>query len=113
MSLDLYLMPPHEACPTCGQTLYDEEKHWRNITHNVRSIAQAAGADPWEWDDRIAADTLPDLTAATEALSSRPADFEHLRPSNGWGSVEGTLNFLWWCRANAEANPTWKWSVSR
>ena len=104
MSLDLYL-----HCPTCGH----DETGGHNITHNVHEMAVQAGADCWEWEGRLAGETLPELTAAIEALSARPEHFSQWNAPNGWGVVANLLRFLRAVRESAEQHPTWRWKVSR
>lgn len=103
MSLDVYL-----CCPHCEHELFS-----RNITHNVHRISSEAGADPWEYEGRVASETLAELNAAIAALTAEPWRFKQYEPANGWGSVEGICDFLRAMRDAAEKHPSLVWKVSR
>ena len=90
MSLDVWLKDPTDPD---GEDLY-----WRNITHNVGNMANAAGLyEPLWRPDEMAVETAKELIAPIEVglemLRSDPGKFKALNPSNGWGSYEGLVAF--------------------
>lgn len=96
MSLDI-----SAACPHCRETRAsvwtEDDRHVpmeRNITHNVRPICTALGADPWEWQGRRCRETVPELEQALRNHNRSPRALLHLNPSNGWGSVDSAVDFL-------------------
>lgn len=79
----------------------DEDASY-NITHNLSSMAEAAGLHAVMWmglvlrGDAIvkverAADMIPALAAGIATLASDPARFRQEEPANRWGSYEGLL----------------------
>lgn len=96
MSLDI-----SAACPCCRGTRATEwaeddrrvEMH-RNITHNVRPICAALGADCWEWHGRRCRETVPEIEQALRNHRAAPRALLHLNPKNGWGSVDSAVDFL-------------------
>lgn len=108
MSLDIY------AVIDTGGPEPAELGH-RNITHNASRQIAAAGADPWEYEGRPVADTIPELRACLAALSgpTREAEFRRLDAPNGWGLLEDSIEFVRDVLAMAEAHPKARWRVSR
>lgn len=100
MSLDVYL------------EVDGDEVYWRNITHNVNKMAEAAGIYQHLWrPDEIGITTAKQLIeplATGVALLASDADrFKAYDSLNGWGLYEHFLPFvagyLVACRANPEA----------
>lgn len=101
MSLDVYLKSD-------GLDIYQA-----NITHNVNTIAMAAGCyEPLWRPDEIgitkANQLIEPLRAGLIALVTDPARFEAMNPENGWGSYDGLVSFvvayLKACTLNPEAD---------
>lgn len=87
MSYDVHL----EVDTGAGNTV---EAYWRNMTSNVAGMWCDAGADLREMKGRCAAECVPLLTAAIDKMVADPARYRAMEPSNGWGTYEGTLEFL-------------------
>ncbi len=83
-----------------------------NITHNLASMADAAGVYACMWRPaqagvRTAADLIVPLEKALVKMTSDPQRFKALNPKNGWGDF-GLLQkviteLLAACRANPDA----------
>ncbi len=89
MSLDVMLV-----CNGCNNELYTS-----NITHNLGSMAEAAGLygalwRPEETGRETAADLVGPLTEGLTRLLASPEDMKALNPANGWGSYEGLVRFV-------------------
>ena len=75
------------------------EVYWRNITHNLNKMADAAGiyAHLWRPDEiqiTKAGQLIEPLTAGLALLRSDPERFKAFNPENGWGDYEGLVNFV-------------------
>lgn len=86
MSLDIYLM------------IGDDCVWSRNITHNVNVIAQEAGVYDFIWRaDEIgikhAKDNIRNLRSALSCFYVNYDSLAMLNPSNGWGSLDGLIDF--------------------
>ena len=102
MSLDFYLESPEkkkEFCPTCcNEYETSEEVYWRNITHNLNSMAGACFLyeplwRPIENNWLIASDITSLLFSGLTLLKSDPERFKLLNPENGWGKYETLIDF--------------------
>lgn len=117
MSLDFHLERPGEPkpCPWCDGTGKEpnEEVESFNITHNLRSMASAAGIymalwRPDECGITNGAGMIGPLTEGLARLKADPAQFAQFNASNGWGTYE---QFVPWvervlkaCMENPDAN---------
>ena len=107
MSLDVYLTAVR---PT--------EVYSANITHNLNSMADAAGIyqacwRPEEIGAKYASDIIPLLEKGLEDLKARPEYFKQFNSPNGWGVYE---NFVPWVEkylAACKENPDAEIQVSR
>lgn len=123
MSLDVYLLSPginHErcACPHCDGDVEGETVYEANITHNLNSMAEAAGiyAALWRPDENgmaTAADLIAPLDFGLALLLGDPGRFEAMNPPNGWGSYDGLVSFVRRYLAACRENPTCTVEVSR
>lgn len=102
MSLDVYLTVTRPV-----------EVYWRNITHNLNKMADAAGIYNHLWrPDEIeftkAGQLIEPLTAGLALLRSEPDRFKAFNPPNGWGDYDGLVSFveeyLAACRETPEAD---------
>lgn len=90
MSLDVYLeLPPTEPV----------EVYRANITHNLNTMAKAAGLYEVLWrPDELgftrAYELIPLLTEGLAQLVARPEYFKTFNPKNGWGEYEGLCGFV-------------------
>lgn len=71
----------------------DGEVFSANVTHNLNTMAEAAGIYDHLWrPDEIgitkASELIEPLRAGLALLKSDPPRFEQLNPKNGWGSYE-------------------------
>ena len=113
MSLDFYLEAPPamHTCHACGhEALKSQEVFWRNITHNVNTMAKHAGIYDvlWHPNDKgqvTAKDITPALKAGLSDLLNRPEYFKKFNPANGWGSYDGFVAFVQNALKACEANP--------
>lgn len=68
---------------------------WLNYTSNTgEMIKEVVGSTPGEWDQMSTKDLAPKISEGIFKLCAKPEKYKHLEPSNGWGSVEGTITFL-------------------
>lgn len=105
MSLDLSLNGPEveveETCHHCGVTskVKRSERLWdQNITHNLASMARAAGLyevlwRPEEYNITKASQAIPILADGLNRLLDNRGKFEAFNPENGWGDYDGLVNF--------------------
>lgn len=92
--------------------------YWANITHNLNSMAEAAGIYKYLWrPDEIeitrAAQLIDPLRAGLTNLESDRARFEQYNPENGWGNYDGLVRFVRNYLAACEQYPTATVTVSR
>jgi len=117
MSLDVYLTfpDPDKECNHCGQKIphATREVYEANITHNLNSMAGAAGIyeaiwRPEEIGITKAKQLIEPLRAGLEALRCDPVKFQEFNPKNGWGSYESLVRwvdcYLDACIENPEAD---------
>lgn len=107
MSLDVYLTK-----------LAMTEVFEANITHNLNTMAEAAGIYRHLWrPDEIgitkAAELIGPLTAGLALLKSDPARFTQHAPPNGWGSYDGLVAFVERYLEACQTDPDATVSVSR
>ena len=103
MSLDFYLTK-----------IVTEEKEvlWKNITHNLTDMAEAAGIYKVLWRPNengfiYARDAILPLEAWLHKLKSDPAKYEAYNSENWWGLYEHFVPFveeiLAWCKEHPDA----------
>lgn len=106
MSLDVYLVDN-------SKDEYSRYLYSRNITHNLNTMADAAGIYEYLWHpDEIkikkASELVEPLTDGLYRLRKLADHFRKYNPKNGWGSYEGLVAFveeyLQACKDNPEAN---------
>lgn len=107
MSLDVRLMKED-----------GDEVWWRNITHNLTTMAEEAGLYGVMWrPDENGIDTarqmIEPLTNGLRDLSTDPERFRTHNPSNGWGSYERLMDFVGEYLLECIKNPNARVSVSR
>jgi len=77
----------------------DQEVYWRNITHNLTTMADAAGLYRPMWrPDEIGITTAEQLIAPLSdglmALKDDPERFRKFNPADGWGDYDGLVAFV-------------------
>jgi len=109
--------PGHEPviAPHCNQT---NEVFEANITHNLTTMADAAGLYRPMWrPDEIgitkAEQLIAPLSDGLMALKDDPARFQKFNPENRWGSYDGLVSFVESYLRACQENPTARVSVSR
>lgn len=107
MSLDVYLTAVR---PT---TVFDA-----NITHNLTTMADAAGIYPHLWHPEElhitkAADLIEPLRSGIAKMKADPEKFKALEPENKWGTYDGFVPWLERYLAACEENPDADIRVSR
>lgn len=85
--------------PLAIDSHFTNEAYHANITHNLNTMAKAAGIYECLWrPEEIgitqAEQLIEPLRAGLELLESDPARFEKFNPENGWGSYEGLMQFV-------------------
>lgn len=95
-----------------------DEIYSANITHNLGSMAAAAGLymPLWHPEDIgavCARDLIGPLRAGLARLEADPARFAPFSPSNGWGTYEGLCLFVSDYLAACEQYPDAEVSVMR
>lgn len=96
----------------------DHEVYSRNITHNLGTMAGAAGIYKalWRPDENgitHAGQLVPLLEAGLTILRAEPDRFRALNPANGWGDYDGLLDFVEDYLSACRAHPDATVSVSR
>lgn len=76
-----------------------QEVYWRNITHNLGRMADAAGIYKalWRPDENgieTAAQLIDPLTDGLMRLRYEPNNFKAYNPENGWGDYDGLVSFV-------------------
>lgn len=95
-----------------------EEVFWRNVTHNLTNMADAAGIykhlwRPEELGIEKAGSLVEPLAEGLKRLQADPATFKVHNPPNGWGSYEGLVAFVSDYLAACKADPEAEIRVSR
>lgn len=66
-----------------------------NVTSNVSAmIKEVCGSYPSDWNGRLCSKMGPILLHGSSLLSSYPNRYRCFEALNGWGTVEGTRDFL-------------------
>lgn len=79
--------------------IVDGECAWsRNITHNLNDMADKVGAYDhiWRADEvgiKYAKDNIGNLRQALSMFYAEYDDLTKLNPSNGWGTLDGLIEF--------------------
>jgi len=90
----------HPGCePAVASGLKEEDAYSDNITHNLGTMAEAAGIYKHLWRPEdigitTARQLIEPLRAGLELLRSDPERFKKLNPANGWGDYEGLVEFV-------------------
>src|SRR6185312_1289846 len=89
-----------------------------NITHNLSTMAEAAGIYKYLWrPDEIGIETakqlIEPLIEGIQRLKSDPEKYKELNPENGWGNYEGLVKFAEDSLCACTLHPDAKVRVSR
>lgn len=95
-----------------------QEVYSANITHNLNTMADAAGIyqhlwRPEEVGVKIAADLIGPLSDGLGALKKDPEKFQAFNPPNKWGDYEGLVTFVEQYLAACKKYPTASVRASR
>jgi hypothetical protein len=118
VSLDVYLYGSIK-CQHCGKPAGPgEQVYSANITHNLNTMADAAGIYKalWRPDENgltHARDLIPLLRAGLADLTDRPAHFAKYNATNGWGLYKHFVPFVRAYLTACEENPDATVRVSR
>lgn len=125
MSLDVYLEGPPEMvecnCPDCGDEhskQYQPSYYQANITHNLGTMAEAAGIyqalwRPEELGITTAAGLVPLLETGLAKLITEPDTFSRFDAPNGWGRYVDFVPFVLAYLRACQRHPSAKVRVSR
>jgi hypothetical protein len=103
MSLDIYFYnraKEKKTCDHCGSDYWtNEEIFWKNITHNLGTMAQEAGIYHHLWrPDEISVEhprqMIAPLEQGIQMMKDDPERFKKFSASNGWGTYEQFLPWL-------------------
>lgn len=102
MSLDITLRgaAEDEACRECGHTRPVKPRLFEaNITHNLGSMADAAGIygvvwEPGENGIKTAHDLIEPLTRGIDTMKADPDRFKAFDAANGWGTYNSFVPWL-------------------
>ena len=66
-----------------------------NITWNARKIIELSTGLPWlnEANNGYCKDIIPRIEQGLDELQRNPEKYKPCEAPNGWGTVEGTINF--------------------
>ncbi len=109
MSLDVYLCDDADGS--------DCHLYWRNITHNLAPMGDAAGIykelwRPGEIGIKVASQLIEPLSAAIRILHASRARWEKHNPPNGWGNYDGFVEFVVAYRDACDKYPSARVEVS-
>ncbi len=70
-----------------------------NITHNLNTMADAAGIYKHLWRPEeigitLASELIRPLTDGLDRLRAEPDKFKQFNPPNGWGNYDGLIQFI-------------------
>lgn len=67
-----------------------------NITWNVRKIIELSTGLPWENEanNGLCVDVIPKIENGLSELVRHREKYKQYEASNGWGTVDGTINFF-------------------
>ncbi len=107
MSLDVHL---NAMRPT--------QVYWRNITHNLNTMAQKAGLYLLLWrPDELgmtrASELIPGLEEGLAKLTGCPTYYKVYNPENGWGDYDGFVDFVTEYLQACKDNPDAEIEISR
>lgn len=105
MSLDVALFIKVD---TGGNDLHEIQLFDANITHNLGKMADAAGLYDALWcpdESGHAGDILPALVKGYSELKNNPQKYNEFNSSNGWGTYDGLLSFVWRYKTACEKHP--------
>ena len=96
MSLSFYL---YDIVSLGGAAPSEIELLWKNITHNLNTMAEAAGIygalwRPEENGFEAAKDLIPVLEAGLARLKADPEHFKQFNAENGWGLYKHFVPFV-------------------
>jgi hypothetical protein len=96
----------------------NDEVYSANITHNLTSMADAAGIyqalwRPEEIGITKAEQLIEPLRKGLALLKDKPTLYRQFNPSNGWGNYEGLVSFVEGYLAACQEHPMADVSVSR
>ena len=91
--------PGQEPVVLTAEYEVDTTVFHRNITHNLGSMANAAGIykalwRPEEINATRAKQLIEPLETGLQTLRLEPDKFKELNPPNGWGTYEGLVSFI-------------------
>lgn len=91
MSWDVNIIQ-HEVCPTCkrGRDWFDV----RNVTYNNSRIFHTLGVHPEVTDGMKCAIAIPILEKALEESHKKEPELKTMEPSNGWGGLQDSRDFI-------------------
>lgn len=115
MSLDVYL---YINCDTGGERPERIELFTANITHNLTSMAEAAGIykalwRPEEINKKHAGDIIYQLENGLKILNANPDFYKKLDSPNRWGTYENFTIFIEEYLAACKKHPKALIKVSR
>lgn len=107
MSLDVYLIDEK-----------GEQVYWRNITHNLNTMAKAAGIYKHLWrPEEIgitkASELIEPLLKGLHQMVENPSKFKKFDAPNGWGRYPDFIDFVTEYREACVKNPDATIEVSR
>lgn len=78
-------------CKECGESFYEEV---RNVTYNNSKIFAAIGAHPDDYEGKTGQEAQVLVESAIAKLKQDREQLQNLEPSNGWGGINDSLDFL-------------------
>ncbi|NCC06737.1 MAG: hypothetical protein EOM30_01515 [Clostridia bacterium] len=80
---------------------------WINHTCNTSAmIKEVCGSYPSDWNGKSCEELIPVLDAGVTELMRYSQRYRQFEPSNGWGTVETTIEFLSNILKNCKMYPT-------
>jgi len=108
MSYDVSLYAgPQTPCHACGHSALEGGKELASFNHtsNTAQMWREAGCDLAAFHGKLASELAPVLLQALVAIQDNSDYYRRHEPSNGWGTLKSTVQFLNRIYLTCLANP--------
>lgn len=118
MSLDIYLSRQRQISYDNGETFTEDEEDLFNcnITHNLGAMAEEAGIYKALWgheEVKTARELLDKIISGVHTMELEPERFKKFDASNGWGTYDDFMPWLYRLIEKLREYPNAKVYISR